>query len=80
MAISMIAKNETFEREDTFLYFLFAIRDAKNGNEELVALFSKLQLNLNLQPLALFGLLMSRKPLSVDQAQALKKILEIGGK
>jgi hypothetical protein len=80
MEISIIADNETFEGVNEFIHFLYAIREAKKGDQELIGLFSTLQLNLNLHPLALFGLLMSRKPLSVDQALALKKILEIGGK
>ena len=80
MEISIIADNETFEGVDIFIHFLFSIRDAKNGNQELIELFSALNLSLNMNPLAIFGLLMSRRPLTVDQVLALKRILELGSK
>lgn len=80
MGISMIADNETFEGVNQFIHFLYAIREAKKGDQELIGLFTTLDLSLNLHPLALFGLLMSRKPLSVEHAQALKRILELGSK
>jgi len=83
MVASVINESELFSQDDginTFIQFLHAVWRAKDGDAELLACFKALQLDLNLHPLALFGYLMSRKPLSADQASILKKILELGGK
>jgi hypothetical protein len=81
VAISpMLNSTELYQDEgvSTFINFLHAIWKAKSGDKELQVLFSDLNLDVNIHPLALFGLLMSRKPLQVHQSETLKKILEIG--
>ncbi|PKN97970.1 MAG: hypothetical protein CVU42_13690 [Chloroflexi bacterium HGW-Chloroflexi-4] len=66
---------------DEFLHFAYAVRDAKSGNARLIELFKALNLDYEHQHvISLFGLLMSRAPLTVDQALKLKEILELGGK
>ncbi|PKO03077.1 MAG: hypothetical protein CVU43_04660 [Chloroflexi bacterium HGW-Chloroflexi-5] len=71
---------EIFEDDGVkvFISFLHAVWKAKAGDVDLQHCFESLRLDYNMNPLALFGLLMSRKPLSVDQASTLKKVLEMG--
>jgi hypothetical protein len=68
------------EGVDVFINFLHAIWKAKAGDVELKNLFNSIQLDINLPPLALYGLFMSRSPLTVDQALIMKEILDLGGK
>lgn len=73
-------KVEVFEDEGTnnFIHFLYAIWMANEGNVELQDCFASLDLDIKMNPLAVFGLLMSRRPLDVSRALTLKRILELG--
>jgi len=83
MVAELMINNEMIIEDDgvdIFIHFLHAIWKAQEGDVELVDCFNAIQLDLRLNPMALFGLLMSRKPLTVDQALILKRIIELGGK
>jgi hypothetical protein len=81
MVARVIQYEDPLHGSDEFIYFINAVRDAKKGDEEVVNLFKSLHLDFEHQHvISLFGLLLSRAPLSHDQAMALKRILEIGGK
>jgi len=81
MVANAVQNNEiTLDGCEAFINFLTAVRVAKAGDERLVSFFNTLQVNLAMDPLAIYGWILSRAPLSVEQQLALKEIIHFGGK
>jgi len=81
MVANAVQTNEvTPDGCDVFVNFLDAIRAAKEGDVRLIALFGDLNVTLTMDPLAIYGWVLSQKPLSIEKALALKEIIEFRGK
>ena len=70
----------TLDGCEVFFNFLNAVRAAKDGDERLVDHFNTLNVSMAMDPLAIYGWILSRAPLSVEQQMALRKIIHFGGK
>jgi lipocalin len=81
MVANAVQNNEiNLDGCEVFINFLTAVRAAKAGDERLVDLFNTLKVSISMDPLAIYGWILSRAPLSVEQQLALKDIIHFGGK
>lgn len=81
MVASFNADNETLDGCERFIHFINAIRDANKGDQAIAGLFDFLGLDYQRDhAVKLLDDLLKMKPLTENQAAALRKILELGSK
>jgi len=81
MVASFISDTETLDSCERFIHFINAIRDAKKGDHVIAGLFDFLGLDYQREnAVKMLGDLLAMKPLTENQAAALRKILELGSK
>jgi hypothetical protein len=79
VAVAIHQKEESLDGCEVFFNFLNAVRAAKEGDTRLIALFDTLKVDFGMDPLAIYGFILSQKPLSIEKALALKEIIAYRG-